>query len=90
MSTSCAISGIAAPDVVTLAAAVNGDAATSAVVVQPDCSKTEIAATPAEDPGFYMINASYLSIEAVASYPKVESLWVISQSCKAWRCASQD
>lgn len=77
MSSTCALSGIAAPDVVTLAALADGDDS-AAVIVSPDCSETQVDATVSENPGEYMINASYAGIEAVASYPKVASLYVLS------------
>lgn len=75
MST-CPLSGIAPPDVVTLAAAADGDDSTAVVVKNSDCDEEEIAAVESENPGEYMINASCLSIKTVASYPEVASLYV--------------
>jgi hypothetical protein len=86
MSSTCTLSGIAAPDVVTLAALASGDDS-AAVIVSPDCSETQVDATASEDPSEFMINASYAGIQAVASYPKVANLYAPLLTMSGWSCS---
>jgi hypothetical protein len=80
-ATTCPESGIAAPSEVTLAAAASGADDVAVLVKDADCDEVTIDATASENPGEYRINASYVDIEVVESYPAVASLyapgWII-------------
>lgn len=69
-------SGIAPPSEVTLAAAADGADDVAILVKDADCDEVTIEATSSENPGEYRINASYVDIEVVESYPAVASLYV--------------
>ncbi|GMF27484.1 unnamed protein product [Phytophthora fragariaefolia] len=73
-ASTCPKSGIAPPSEVTLAAAADGADDVAILVKNSDCDEVTIDATSSENPGEYRINASYVDIEVVESYPAVASL----------------
>ncbi|ETI44719.1 TKL protein kinase [Phytophthora nicotianae P1569] len=84
-ATTCPESGIAPPSEVTLAAAADGANDVAILVKNSDCDEVTIEATESEDPGSYRINASYVDIEVVESYPEVASLWLWNNKIKTFK-----
>ncbi|RLN67565.1 hypothetical protein BBJ28_00015386 [Nothophytophthora sp. Chile5] len=84
-ATTCPESGIAPPSEITLAAAASGDDDVAILVKNADCDEVSIAATASENPGEYRINASYVDIAVVESYPAVASLWLWNNKIKEFK-----
>ncbi|KAF4129046.1 Protein tyrosine kinase [Phytophthora infestans] len=84
-ATTCPDSGIAPPSEVTLAAAADGADDEAILVKNSDCDEVTITATGSENPGEYRINASYVDIEVVESYPAVASLWLWNNKIKTFK-----
>ncbi|KAG6612933.1 TKL protein kinase [Phytophthora cinnamomi] len=84
-ASTCPKSGIAPPAEVTLAAAADGADDVAILVKNSDCDEVTIDATSSENPGEYMINASYVDIEVVESYPAVASLWLWNNKIKTFK-----
>ncbi|KAG3113668.1 hypothetical protein PI125_g7097 [Phytophthora idaei] len=84
-ATTCPESGIAPPSEVTLAAAASGADDVAILVKNSDCDEVTIDATGSENPGEYRINASYVDIEVVESYPAVASLWLWNNKIKTFK-----
>ncbi|KAL3658519.1 hypothetical protein V7S43_016403 [Phytophthora oleae] len=82
---SCPESGISPPSEVTLAAAASGADDVAILVKDSDCDEVTIDATASENPGEYRINASYVDIEVVESYPAVASLWLWNNKIKTFK-----
>lgn len=55
------------------------------LVKNSDCDEVTIKATESENPGEYRINASYVNIEVVESYPEVASLWLWNNKIKTFK-----
>ncbi|KAE9036317.1 hypothetical protein PR003_g12611 [Phytophthora rubi] len=81
----CPESGIAPPSEVTLAAAADGADDVAILVKNSDCDEVSIQAASSENPGEYRINASYVDIEVVESYPAVASLWLWNNKIKTFK-----
>ncbi|RLN20160.1 hypothetical protein BBJ28_00015131 [Nothophytophthora sp. Chile5] len=84
-ATTCPESGIAPPSEITLAAAASGADDVAILVKNADCDEVSIAATASENPGEYRINASYVDIAVVESYPAVASLWLWNNKIKEFK-----
>ncbi|KAG7394385.1 hypothetical protein PHYBOEH_005261 [Phytophthora boehmeriae] len=84
-ATTCPESGIEAPTEVTLAAAASGADDIAILVKNSDCDEVTIEQTDSDTPGEYRINASYVDIEVVESYPAVASLWLWNNKIKTFK-----
>ncbi|KAI9917155.1 hypothetical protein PsorP6_012467 [Peronosclerospora sorghi] len=79
-ASSCPKSGIAPPRNVTLTAPANGATNVAILVKNAACDEVTIKATPSDTRGEFRINASYVDLEIVESYPAVASLYVQKNS----------
>ncbi|KAF4320500.1 hypothetical protein BBO99_00008052 [Phytophthora kernoviae] len=84
-ATTCPDSGIAPPSEITLAAAASGADDVAVLVKNSDCDEVTIDAIDSDTPGETRINASYVDIEVVESYPAVESLWLWNNKIKTFK-----
>ncbi|KAH7470890.1 uncharacterized protein KRP23_10176 [Phytophthora ramorum] len=84
-ATTCPESGIAPPSEITLAAAASGADDVAVLVKDADCDEVTIDATSSENPGEYRINASYVNIAVVESYPAVASLWLWNNKIQTFK-----
>ncbi|KAG7386979.1 hypothetical protein PHYPSEUDO_014855 [Phytophthora pseudosyringae] len=84
-ASTCPESGIAPPSSVTLAAAASGADDVAILVKDSDCDEVTVDATASENPGEYRINASYVNIQVVESYPAVASLWLWNNKIKTFK-----